>query len=77
MNEELEKLLSEFKPRFGNAEDIHIADTLGRLRKLEKDVGAHDKTVARLQRAVDKKTTKEKDIDRLTSSLIWALKNRK
>ena len=73
-DEPLDNLIAQFRPRFGNLEDIRVAKMIGKRNALKTAIGSHEKTVKRLTKAVERKTVKERDLENVERSLLFALK---
>lgn len=72
--DELEILIRNYRPKFGDSQSIFIARKVAEFRRLTKELGDHKKTVKALDRAVKKKTMKERDLERCVQYLLGALR---
>lgn len=72
--DELETLIKNYRPKFGDSQSIFVANKVAEYRRLTKELGDHKKVVKALDRAVKKKTMKEKDLERCIQYLLGVLR---
>lgn len=72
--DELEILIRNYRPKFGDPQSIAVAEKVAEYRRLTKELKDRERKIKALDRAVKKKTMKERDLERCVQYLLGALR---